>query len=197
MLDWARTWVAPLALTAGLIALIWAFATPEMQRSFFQWGIFQLTITYDQAIPLFALGAALSRQPRLRGLIILSIFFAAFCLGLFGRSAFLPMIGPFSLIIAGVSLIIPRRADLWAIPLATAILAFAVAMTISFDAPPADDWLAYVSGASLSGVWLLTLAFFIWHALPRAWLMVATPIIGSWLIAIGLMLLGAALISRP
>jgi hydrogenase/urease accessory protein HupE len=190
-------WIAPLVVSAGLASLTWSIATAETQRSFFQWGVYQTFLNYDQSIPLIAIGLALSRLTFAPSLTTSLVFAASFSAGLFGRSSMLPVLGPSCLIIAGAMLIVPERLKAWASPVATLLLGTFLGMTVGFDAPQDDHWLSYVLGAVQIGSWLIAVALLLWRALPHAWSRIARPIVGSWLIAMGLLLSGATLAERP
>jgi hypothetical protein len=190
-------WAAPVVILAGLVALVWSISTPEAQRSFFQWGVFQVALAYDQAIPLAAMGVALSSLSPILSVVMAVLILIAFAVGLFAQSSFLPLIGPLSVILAGLLLIISRYIGGWTVPPIGALVAFAVAMTISYDAPPADDWAFYVAGGAELGAWLIAVTMLLWPMLPSSWRMIAAPILGSWLLAIGLLIGGAIFVEPP
>lgn len=197
MQGWVTKWLAPVVLLAGIVVIIWSLATPESGRTYFQWGVFQVSLNYDQAIPFVAFGGAISLFSPLSAAVTAILFAAAFLLGLFTRSPLLPFIGPLSLIIAGVMLIVPGRGRVWTVPPLAVLLGLAVAMTISFDAPPDENWRFYVAGGTQIGAWFIAVAVLIWQALPKSWAMIAMPILGSWFIAIGLLLVGATVAESP
>jgi hypothetical protein len=103
----------------------------------------------------------------------------------------IPIAGPLCLVLAGSNLIVPQRFQAWNIPVLSAPLGLGVGMTIAFDAPPTSDWIPYAMGAAVSSVWLVIVVFLIGQTLPRRLTNIARPILGSWIVAIGL-LLGAA-----
>jgi hypothetical protein len=172
-------------------------ATAEAQRGFFQWGVHQFFFNYDQAIPALALGVALARLRPILAASTCALFTATFCAGLIARSALLPIIGSLSLIASGAMLTVPESLRLWMTPVLAVPLGLSIGMTISFDAPQDANWVAYIVGGAQTGSWLIALAALLWPMLPAAASRIAMPILGSWLIAIGLLLAGATLAERP
>jgi uncharacterized membrane protein YqaE (UPF0057 family) len=73
--------------------------------------------------------------PPLSAALAAGLFATAFILGLFTWSSLLPFIGPLSLIIAGMMLIVPRYVRGLIVPPLAVLLAVTIAMTVSFDAP--------------------------------------------------------------
>jgi hypothetical protein len=197
MHSWIERWIAPLVLGAGLVTLIWSIATPEAQRSYFQWGVSQVSVSYDQAIPFATIGVALTSLSPIMSVVSSFVVLIAFALGLFVQSSFLPFIGPLSLVLAGLLLITFRYVGAWTVPPIAALVAFTVAMTMSYDAPPADNWISYVAGGAQFGAWLIVLAMLLWQMLPYSLSLVAAPILGSWLLAIGSLIEGAMFVEPP
>ena len=182
-----------MVLVAGFAVFLWTLATPEIKRNYFQWGVFQVSFAYDQAIPLIAFGGALARVSLVPAFFATLLFGASFAAGLFAHSPLLSYIGPLSLIVAGAMLIAPGRLRAWITPPLAVMLGMTIAMTISFDAPRDINWLSYVAGGTQIGAWFIAMASLLWQLVPLPYVRIATPIMGSWLIAIGLLLEGATI----
>lgn len=96
---------------------------------------------------------------------------------------------------AGLALAVPRRGRAAVVlPVAT-FLGFQLGVAVRLQGPGLDDG-GFTGAAIIAALWLTVGITLTWRLMERPWLRVGGRILGSWLIAIGLMLSGAALAPR-
>jgi hypothetical protein len=188
-------WLLAVLVLGGIALLILQSALqPDTALSRFQWGLLQVIYTHEESLPLLAVGAALAKisfLPRLAGILTLALGFAG---GQFVMSSLLPLFGPLGLMIGGIALAVPARASSWAVPVFGGIIGLIVSVIVRFNAP---DGLDFLLGSAVAIGWLIAVAFTAGLAAPVDWLRIASPIVGSWLAAIGLLLVTLYLVPRP
>jgi hypothetical protein len=194
-LQWILSGV--LVAAGGLLILQTAFL-PDEQLSFLQWGLLQIIYTYEESLPLLALGVSLTKLTWWARLAVIVVCVLTAIAGQFVETSLIPWLGPFNLVVGGVVLAMPRKVNDWTVPVLASFLVLAISMITSFNAPAEDAWLPFALGSALSSAWILALAFLVSGAIPISWLRIATPIVGSWFAAMGL-LLGATILApeRP
>src|SRR5262249_28723152 len=104
--------------------------------------------------------------------------------------------GPVSCLAAGVALAASPRVRAWLLPPAALVMGAMLAIGIKLVDPSFQD-LDFLRGALAASLWLVAAVALTVHLVSARWLGVAVRILGSWLIAIGLMLTVSILVPRP
>lgn len=158
-------------------------------------GVFHPLLALEQALAVVALGVLLARATASLTAAVLASLLASFTSALVG--AHLTSIGeaavvaPLPLIAAGAALIDPGR---WfsARPAVVLVpLGALMGWSMGGESPSQGSWAAFALG---TGFGTFVIAFYsmeAWLRFHRPWFDVAVRIFGSWLAAIGVMLLGA------
>jgi hypothetical protein len=97
----------------------------------------------------------------------------------------------------GLALALPRLMQGWHVPIAALLSGAALGMLIALDSPGDDASIWFSDSAAAGGLLLVVLSMALRSILERPWIRVAGRILGSWLIAVGLMLTGLSLAPRP
>jgi len=193
----------------GAIAVAVAFRDGAAGRLPFEDGMVAAVRAYERALALLGMGLALSRQTvfaRWSGVAALTAGMAGGVAGEndLANSAFvadhlfiLALPGPTACVIAGLALALPLLLQEWALPVLAAALGLSVGLAIGLAAP-AGNVLAFSAGGVSSGLWIAIAPALVFPSLQISWARIFTRILGSWLIAIGLLLGGVRLIaSKP
>jgi hypothetical protein len=179
-------------LFAGAMVLIWTAVQLDENLSDFQFGLLQIVYTYEEALPLLALGIALSRLSFWASVVSIGLFAITFGAGQFLVTSLVPLLFPIDLVIGGIALVLPSPVNNWLVPLCSALVGLIVSVLTAYSSPEGAGWQSFVIGSLLTSYWTILLAFLIGNSVRQAWLRIAGPIVGSWLTAAGL-LLGATL----
>lgn len=175
-----------------------AFAHSEFPGVGSFWnGALHLFVSPEEAIGLFAIGVAVARfgtermqKPLLAHLLALPLGTIA---GLFAAPAELESLRALPLLAPGVVLIVPAYSSLayavGAVGFASAATGFACGNAV----PPDTSRLVFAAGMVFGALVVTGAALLVWERLARPWLHIGVRIAGSWMVAIGVMLLGAAL----
>ncbi len=103
--------------------------------------------------------------------------------------------GPLSPVVAGLTLAVSDQWRRWILLPMAFLLGSILGVAITLDAASADQH-SFAEAATAMAVWLVASVAFSWAAFERPWFRIGGRIIGSWLIAIGLMLGGSLLAPR-
>ena len=204
----ALTW-SGLALAAlGLIAVVALALLPALRESPLARWIFTETLAPARVLPLIGLGAAF-------GLIGVRVFIAALLLfafgiasGLFAEDGLLWVLdtvpraathlfltGPISYLAAGAALVSSARLRTYVAPAAAMIFGAMLGLTIKLTDPslhePAFTWTQV-----LIAFWIVAAVSLPLRAFWRGWFPIFGRILGSWLLAIGLLYGGASLVTK-
>ena len=200
----ARTWSGPALVGLGLIAVA-AAALVANESPLARW-ILSETLAPARVLPLIGLGAAFG----LVGTRTLIASLVLFALGIAGGLiiedrllAILDMVpraathlfftGPICYLASGAALVASARWRTWLAPAAALILGAMLALTIKLTDPslhePAFTWTPV-----LIAFWILAAVLLTVRAFRRGWFAIFGRILGSWLIAIGLLYGGASLV---
>ncbi|HXP76715.1 MAG TPA: hypothetical protein VN823_21450 [Stellaceae bacterium] len=172
-------------------------------------GALSVILSYPRALSLFGLGCALAIVRS--GEAALAAIFAV--LGLWlgfeyrdwlinavisgpATTVRLGLPGPVSCLAVGVLLAAPHWLRSWLLPPAAILVGAMHAVGIKLVDPSFHDP-DFLHGAIAASVWLVVAVGLTVHLCHRPWLDIAVRILGSWLIAIGLMLGTAILVPRP
>lgn len=202
-------WIGPVAVIAALAGIAATQLQPAADRSMLERGALSVILSYQRALPLLGLGCALatvrSREAALgailgvlgvwlgfeyRDWLINAVVSGSATTGRLGLPA------PISCLFVGLVLAAPQWLRVWLL-LPTAILVGAMlAIGIKLVDPSFHDP-NFLRGGVGAGVWLVGAVGLTVHLCYRPWLGIATRILGSWLVAIGLMLGVSMLVPRP
>jgi hypothetical protein len=153
--------------------------------------------SYDRALPFVALGGAIAQLSARSGLVTVALFALGFLVGLYSEQCGLPALSPFVLIVAGTTLVLPALLRNWGVPLLAATLAILIGTRTSCEAPYGADRIPFIGGGLIAGLGLLYTGYYISCGIQGVWLRRGSLIVGSWLVAIGLMLGGLTLAPKP
>jgi hydrogenase/urease accessory protein HupE len=160
-------------------------------------GVFHVFISPEQVIGIFALGCAIARlgtsalqRPLLAHMLALP---AGALAGLYALPPELEATRALPLLFAGIILIDPGEKTAAFPKLSIAAAAFAAGIACGAGVPPSDTRLTFAAGTLLGAVAVTGFALAGWERFYRPQLRIATRIAGSWMAAIGVLLLGAAL----
>lgn len=165
---------------------------------------------YDVALAIIGLGALCAGFPsERRFFIVVGIFGLVLVLSLSSfvtvwQAVFLPngldeqiyLVTPFAVALTGVSLWLPARARYAAALVLAVLLGFDISLFIGLN-EFAHNINTFTFGAILASLWILAAPAFLLRRFRRPWLTVAGRILGSWLVAIELMIFTFAMVPMP
>lgn len=185
--------IAAVLLAATAVAIVVSVFQPDAALSEFQWGLLQIVYTYEEALPLLAIGTALAGVPRTTRILTGILVAGAYLAGQFILSSYLDLFGPVTMLLGGTALILPARPNAYALPILAALASLLISTVTNFNAQEAT----LAMGAAVASAWLILLAFAIATIVPQGVIRVARPIAGSWLTVIGFLLLTFYLLPDP
>jgi hypothetical protein len=205
----AARWMGPALGTAGIAALGLITVQPLGSRDLVSWWILQRALSVENAIPLIGLGAAMALVGPFRAVLAAAMFVIGTVVGFRFHHSFIAFMAfapnaadhlfltvPVSLLFAGLPLIAPRVLKGWLVfPAAFAIGAM-LAIIIGLTDPTLNGWKVSVVGVGLA-LWLVTTVALTIGAFYQTWFPIGFRIVGSWLLAIGLLYGGTSLVVRP
>jgi hypothetical protein len=194
------------AALLGAVALAVAYYHGAAARSPFEDGLVGAIHAYERVLALLGMGLALSRQTvlaRWSGVAALTVGIAAGIAGEgnLANSDFvtdhlfvLALPGPVACAIAGLALALSPILQKWLLPGFAVLLGFLVGIAIGLAAPAGSE-LGFSAGGTLSELWIAITSALFFQSLQRPWVRIFTRILGSWLIAVGILLGGVRLIA--
>jgi len=180
----------------------------QRSRTLIESGALYPLLTYDQALPLFGIGFAFGLAPMRLAILTILFFVAGLALGLSledrlldfftdsGWLSALSLLGPLSCVIVGIALISSGSLRAWILAPAAVAFGTAFGFAVGLNDTSIDDW-GYATGATITGLWLASLSMMLARRFEGAWIQIAARILGSWLMAIGVMLGGVQLVPTP
>jgi hypothetical protein len=201
-------WSGPALVVLGLIAVVALALFPALRESPLGRWILTETLAPARVLPLIGLGAAF-------GLIGVRVFIAALQLfaigiacGLFaedrllwvldmvpGAGTHLFLTGPIAYLAAGAALVSSARLRSYVAPAAAAIFGAMLGLTIRLTDPSLHES-AFTWTQVLIAFWIVAAVSLPLRALWRGWFPIFGRILGSWLLAIGLLYGGASLVPQ-
>lgn len=191
----------------GVIAI--AQLHPAADRSMLERGALSVLLSYPRLLPLLGLGCALGFARRWETALAALLAALGLWLGFAFRdelinavisgpatTARLGLPGPISCLFVGLLLAAPQPLRPWILPPTAIVTGAMLAISVKLADPSFHDP-DFIRGALAAGAWSVGAVGFTIHLVRRPWLGIATRILGSWLIAIGLMLGASLLLSRP
>ncbi|UVK51772.1 hypothetical protein DBIPINDM_005080 [Mesorhizobium sp. AR02] len=178
------------------------------ERTVTSWWILNSGLSPERIIPLAGLGVAIALARGRHVVVALVTFFLGVALGMLFRDRYLALMagvpgatthlfltGPLSALAAGLLLIVPARLRPWVLPFAAVLIGAMLGVATTLTDPTLNDP-AISLIAMLIALWILAVIGLSGQAFWRAWFAIAARILGSWLIAIGLLLGGAVIAAR-
>jgi hypothetical protein len=192
----------------GLIAIAAVALLPVLRENpFARWMLIE-TLAPERVLPLIGLGAACALTGARAAIAALALFALGIAGGYFGQDWLLSVLynvpegpthlfltGPISCLVVGLALVPGLRLLPWLLPVAAlvagAMLALAIMLTDPSLHEPAYTWTPVLIAFWMVGAIALTL-----RAFQRGWFAIFGRILGSWLVAIGLLYGGAAVVPK-
>jgi hydrogenase/urease accessory protein HupE len=190
----------------GATALVVVLSKGPGERLPFEEGLLAAALAYERAFALLGLGLALARQPGPRRWLSFLVAAAGIASGIAGEYAFadskfvaghllvLNLPGPLVCVLAGLALALPLSLQSWILPALAAAAGILVGLAIGLSTP-AGEAVAFASGAALAGLSIAAIPVLVFPPIRAGWARILTRILGSWLIAIGVMLGGLRVIT--
>jgi hypothetical protein len=202
-------WAGPVLGLLGGVTIALIALQPLGSRSLVSWWIIERAISAEKALPLIAFGAALSVLSRQLFLVSIIVFLGGAALGFEIENRFIALMAfapdaadhlfltaPISSIAAGLLLIAPTRARPWLAAPVASLIGMMLAVSIALTDPTMNSWMVSIVGVAL-GLWVIVVTALSVQAFYRSWFVIALRILGSWLLAIGLLYGGSSLVKRP
>jgi hypothetical protein len=204
----AGKWSGPALAALGLLGATATALVPAAQRSRLTWWILSSALVPERVLPLVGLGIALALVDRRYSLGALALFGGGVAVGFFSRDWLLSAIeaipgatshhfltGPISSVTVCIALVLPgTRLRSWFLLIAAVVAGSMLAVAIGYGPqPPRCRDPFGGSGRRVldhRGHRLTVRAF------RRAWFPIPARILGSWLIAIGLLYGGVSLLPK-
>jgi hypothetical protein len=201
-------WSGPALAIIGAVILASVEFLPATTQSTLAWWILTSALAPIRVLPLFGLGIAIGLNGGRPAIAALALFVAGMVLGFLTEDRFVAALaafpraasqdfltGPLSCVAVGLSLAPAARLRKWLLPLA-AIFAGAVSVfAIRVTDPSLHDPLIPLAGV-LIALWIVVSSALTIHAYRRDWFVIPGRIVGSWLIAVGLLYGGTSLIPK-
>src|SRR5262249_39255769 len=205
----ALRWLGPAALIAALAGIGAMHVHAVADRSMLERGALAVLVSYPRALPLLGLGCALALVRGWEAALAAMLAVLGLWLGLEYRDVLINVMvsgaatrvrlglpGPVSSLAVGIALAAPHRLRSWLLPPAAIVLGAMLAIGIKLVDPSFHDP-DFLRGALVASAWLVAAVGLTLHLVSGRWLPIAVRILGSWLMAIGLMLGVSILVPRP
>jgi hypothetical protein len=182
---------------------------PAADRTMLARGAVAVLLSYERALPLIGLGCVLALMRPSHAALGAGFALLGLYLGFAARgwliaalvsgpatAGRLALPGPAACFAAGIVLAVPDRLRAWLLPAAALVIGATLAVAIKLVDPSFHDP-NFLRGAIAASLWLVAAIALTGRLCDRPWFRIAIRIVGSWLIAIGLMLGAAILLPRP
>jgi hypothetical protein len=201
-------WSGPaLAITGAAIVASIEFL-PATAQSTLAWWILTSALAPVRVLPLFGLGVAVGLAGYRPAIAALALFGAGIALGFATEDRFVAALaafpqaasqdfltGPLSCVAVGLSLAPGARLRQWLLPPAAAIAGAMSIFAIQVTDPSLHNPVIPLAGI-LIALWIVVGVALTIHAFRRDWFVIPGRIVGSWLIAVGLLYGGTSLIPK-
>jgi hypothetical protein len=190
----------------GTITLVVITHRSPGERLPIEEGLLSAAVAYERAFALLGFGLALARHSGLGRWLSLLIMAGGIASGVVGEADFanssfvarhlfvLNLPGPLVCVIAGVALAVPLALQSWILPIFSAAVGILIGLGIGLAAP-ANELMAFAAGAALGSLSITAIPALLFPPIRAGWGRILTRIVGSWLIAIGVMLGGMRLVT--
>jgi len=194
-----------LGLAGVATVAVLATRTPQAQGLLGRW-ILSSPLTAERVAPLVGLGIALALLPRAVAVIGMAAFATGMAGGVVLREPLMALLidvpgAPthlfyafaISCLVSGLTLLVPRGLRSWLAPVASLTTGAMAGLATKLTDPSLNDPAFVLTGAAI-GVWVVAVICLTVRAVRRPWFEIPARILGSWLIAIGLLFAGAGLL---
>ena len=204
----ALRWAGPALIAAsGLALALLLLGEAGLGDTLTRWMLVSV-LSFERLLPLIGLGAALALVPRLSFALSLAAFCAGSAIGWNAQGLYLSLVarvphasehlfltGPLATLAAGLLLLAPRPLKAVLAPPLAGLAGLLHMVAIRLTDPTLHDPRIAPLGFA-AALWpLLAVALTLRAFLPR-WTPIGAPILGSWLLAIGLLHGAASLVPR-
>ena len=202
-------WLGPVAVVVALAGIVAMQVHPVADRSMLERGALAVLLSYLVALPLLGLGCAMGLARRWEAAVAVGLAIVGLWLGFEYRDLLINAVisgaatrvrlglpGPVSCFAVGVVLAAPPGLRSWLLPPAAVVVGAMLAVDVKLVDPSFHDP-DFLRGALGASGWFVGAVGFTVHLVRARWLGIAVRILGSWLIAIGLMLVVSILVPRP
>jgi hypothetical protein len=199
-------WMGPGLAVLGLAIVATVLLRPLALHAMLERGVLAVVSSYERALPLLGLALALARVRSWQAVLGALLAVIGVSLGFLARdwliaavvsgpatASRLALPGPIACLVAGLSLAVPDRLRPWVLAPAAIVIGAMLALAIKLVDPSFHDP-NFVRGALAAGAWLVAALSLSGRLCAWPWCAIASRILGSWLVAIGLML-GAAILA--
>ena len=202
----ALAWSGPALAAFALVAIAAAALTAD-NSPLARW-ILSETLAPANVLPLIALGVAfglIGPRALLAALLLFALGIAAGVLAedrllqwlypIPGAATHLFLTGPISYLAAGVALVTSARWRSYAAPPAAALFGAMSGLAVKLTDPSLHE-AAYTFTPALTAVWIVLAVALSLRGFWRNWFLIFGRILGSWMLAIGLLYGGASLVPK-
>ena len=209
MASMLQRWSGPLLALPGLLGIALIALQAPGERSTTAWWLLTSGLFVERVVPLIGLGVTLSLLARWQSWAAIGMFLLGTVIGFEIRPWFMSVLtgvpraadhlfltGPLSNVAAGLLLIAPQRARAWLFAPITLSLGAMLAVAIGLTNPTIDDLLIPCLGMAV-GIWIVWVIALTVSAFRHPWFPIAARIVGSWLLAAGLLYGSASFVPRP
>jgi hypothetical protein len=204
----AGKWSGPALAALGLLGAAAIALLPAAERGTLSWWILSSALAPERVLPLVGLGVALALVSLRYSLGALVLFGGGIAVGFLGQDRLLSALeaipqainhhfltGPISSLTVGFALVLPARLRPWFLLIAAIVAGSMLAVAIKVTDPSLDDAAIPLAGLAV-GFWIIAAVSLTARVFRPAWFSIAARILGSWLIAIGLLYGGASLVPK-
>jgi len=158
-------------------------------------GVFHPFVAIEQGLTMVALGLAIARAGAEAERRALRVTLGAIVCGL-GLSAVFTLskttlLQPVPLILGGALLLDPAGLCSRLLDPLLGFLGFVLGLSMGWEIPSDANWTVFAAGLGLGAAAIAAYAMIAWQRLHRPWFAIAARILGSWLVAISIILFGA------
>jgi hypothetical protein len=204
----ARQWSGPTLAVLGAVVIGTIVLRPTSAESPLAWWIMHSALAPERVLPLIGLGIAfglVGTRSCIVGALLLGIGIAlgfTFYKPILDPLWAIPsatqsnfMTGPIASVVSGLLLVGGQRWRPWLLAPAAGIIGLMLALAIVVTDPSLNDPTNRYAGVMI-GLWIVSAVSLSLRAFRRGWFEIAGRIVGSWLIAIGLLYGGVALMPK-
>ncbi len=203
-----RAWSGPALAAIGAIVLAAIEFLPATAQSTLAWWIATSALAPVRVLPLLGLGVALALVDIYLCVVSLLLFACGIAAGLVTQDHFVTALaalpqaashdfltGPISCLAVGLALATGARLRRGLLPFAALIAGAMLVFANRVSDPSLHDWRFPLAGIAIA-LWIVGSVMLTLRAFRRDWFTIPGRILGSWLIAIGLLYGGATLMPR-
>jgi len=204
----AFSWSGPTLAGLGLIAIAACGLAPGLKENPLARWILADTLAPARVLPLIGLGAVFALIAGRALLAALLLFALGIVTGLVAEDRLLALLdhlpraatslfyaGPISYLASGAALVVSARWRIRLAPPAALIFGAMLGLTIKLTDPSLHEP-AFTATPLLAACWIVAAVTLTLRAFWRGWFPVFGRILGSWLLAIGLLYGGASLVPK-